>query len=88
MYKRQFIALADYISEFNRQARKAEYSLGRRTFNDEQLACLADFCQAQNPNFNRERWLGYIAGECGPCGGKPQAGGPGRRITKEKSAAY
>lgn len=31
---------------------------------------LADFCQAQNPNFNRERWLGYIAGTCGPSGGK------------------
>lgn len=24
---------------------------------------LADFCQTQNPRFDRERWLGYIAGE-------------------------
>jgi len=23
---------------------------------------LADYCQAQNGNFNRERWLAYIAG--------------------------
>ena len=30
---------------------------------------LADFCQSQNSNFNRERWLGYIAGTNGPNGG-------------------
>jgi hypothetical protein len=34
------------------------------------IARLADFCQEQNPNFNRKRWLSYIAGECGPSGGK------------------
>ena len=31
---------------------------------------------AENPRFNRERWLGYIAGENGPSGGQ---------ITKEKN---
>jgi hypothetical protein len=31
---------------------------------------LADFCKSQNPNFNRDRWLGYIAGENGPSGGR------------------
>jgi hypothetical protein len=31
---------------------------------------LADFCASQNSRFDRERWLGYIAGECGPNGGK------------------
>jgi hypothetical protein len=30
---------------------------------------LADFCQSQNPNFNRDRWLGYIAGTNGKNGG-------------------
>jgi hypothetical protein len=25
----------------------------------------ADFCASQVPNFNRERWIDYIAGECG-----------------------
>lgn len=70
MTKRNFIALADAISDFNRRAQKAEYSLGRRTFNNEQLTCLADFCRSQNPNFDRERWLGYIHGDCGPNGGK------------------
>jgi hypothetical protein len=31
---------------------------------------LANFCQAQNPDFNRKLWLDYIAGNCGPNGGK------------------
>lgn len=31
---------------------------------------LADWCAAQNPRFNRGRWLGYIAGTNGPSGGK------------------
>jgi hypothetical protein len=31
---------------------------------------LADFCRTQNPRFDRERWLDYIAGKCGPNGGK------------------
>jgi hypothetical protein len=34
---------------------------------------LADFCKAQNPNFNRDRWLDYIAGKCGKNGGKVKA---------------
>ena len=24
---------------------------------------LADYCQSQNPRFDRARWLGYIAGD-------------------------
>lgn len=31
---------------------------------------IADFCIDQNPNFNLALWLGYIAGNCGPNGGK------------------
>jgi hypothetical protein len=31
---------------------------------------LADFCKAQNGNFDRERWLGYISGSNGVNGGK------------------
>ena len=31
----------------------------------------ADFCQRQNGNFKRDRWLSYIAGDCGPNGGTP-----------------
>ena len=31
---------------------------------------LADFCKSQNGQFDRERWLNYIAGTHGPNGGK------------------
>jgi hypothetical protein len=31
---------------------------------------LADFCRNQNPHFNRARFIDYINGNCGPCGGK------------------
>lgn len=58
MTKKHFIELADHI-------RKCVTK-----FNDLQIEALADFCASQNPNFNRERWLSYIRGECGPGGGK------------------
>ena len=67
MTKKHFIALADAIREHNRVAYK-EQPIDH--FSDELLNTLADFCQSTNPNFNRERWLAYIAGECGPNGGK------------------
>ena len=34
------------------------------------VSVLADFCATQNPNFDRNRWLDYIAGNCGKNGGK------------------
>ena len=61
MTKKTFIALADCIRSENH---------GFREFSPEQVRLLADFCQSQNPNFNRERWLGYIAGTNGKNGGK------------------
>ena len=64
MTKQHFIALADMI--------RAD-----RVFNGEPniysphvIEALADFCQSQNPRFNRQRWLDYIAGTHGPNGGK------------------
>jgi hypothetical protein len=30
---------------------------------------LADWCASQSATFKRDRWLQYIAGECGPNGG-------------------
>jgi hypothetical protein len=67
MSKKHFIRLADTIraampSEGNSPAVFTHWKIMRDA--------LADFCQAQNPHFNRSRWLGYIAGECGPSGGK------------------
>lgn len=67
MTKKHFIALANMIIEHNRTAHPM--SLHKR-FNVYQIQDLADFCQSQNPRFNRKRWLSYIAGECGPNGGK------------------
>ncbi len=73
MTKQHFIALADVLKEHTENANyrsdgelaqaAAEDTLQRLTLS------LANFCQAQNPQFNRTRWLAYIKGECGPNGG-------------------
>jgi hypothetical protein len=65
MSKKHFVALADLIREHNR---RAELN-GETPFTPDQLATLARFCVSENPLFKRERWLSYIAGECGPNGG-------------------
>jgi hypothetical protein len=65
MSKKHFIALADAIREHN----EIENQFGG-AFDEKHLDTLADFCQSVNGNFNRERWLSYISGECGPNGGK------------------
>ena len=65
MGKKEFIALADRIKMHN--------SMNKGTpveFTWEHLNVLATFCDAQNPAFKRERWMSYIAGKCGPSGGK------------------
>jgi hypothetical protein len=58
MSKKHFIALADTIKT------------SASTYTSDQIGELANFCQSQNRNFNRERWIAYIKGECGPNGGK------------------
>jgi hypothetical protein len=69
MTKKHFVALADSIREHNRVARFN----GENAFTQEQLAALARFRASQNPRFKRERWLNYIAGDCGPNGGMKPA---------------
>jgi hypothetical protein len=64
MTKKNFIALADFL-----KARTITPNNGG-TFTPYQIEQLADFCQWQNSNFNRERFIAYINGECGPSGGK------------------
>ena len=66
MTKKHFIALADVIREHQRLT---NFNDQYKPFTSDQLETLADFCKAQNPNFNLERWLAYTAGECGPNGG-------------------
>jgi hypothetical protein len=65
MNKKMLIALADAIREANRYTNSK--------FNSQQIDTLADFCKAQNPAFKRDRWLSYIAGECGSNGGAIKA---------------
>ncbi|MBO0695598.1 MAG: hypothetical protein J2P56_05795, partial [Verrucomicrobia bacterium] len=64
MTKKHFIQMADYVREHNTHPDRGVH------FTDGQIRTLAEFCYAQNPRFNRERWLSYIKGECGPNGGK------------------
>lgn len=66
MTKKHFIALADAIREHNKYA--------VNPFDEEQIKRLAQFCQSQNSNFNHDRWFAYIAGKCGPNGGKAGRG--------------
>ena len=71
MTKKHFIALADTIRTYNRGAGRKSPPMGSPVvFTHTQLLALADFCQSQNPRFNRARWLGYVRGENGPNGGK------------------
>lgn len=63
MTKKHFIALADEI--------KAENAMRKyKVFQKRHLKALARFCYNMNPRFNQVRFEGYIAGTCGPNGGK------------------
>lgn len=57
MNKKILIALANHVRASGR-------------FDATQVASLADFCVAQNPAFKRDRWIKYVAGQCGPNGGE------------------
>lgn len=65
MTKKHFIALADAIRAHNRGVPDTAEEFG-----EAHIEALADFCEAQNPRFQRGLWLAYVAGECGPNGGK------------------
>ena len=67
MTKKTFIALADAIREHNSYAKVRPKPF--LPFNEMHISALADFCQSQNPDFKRDRWLGYIAGTNGQNGG-------------------
>lgn len=75
MTKRHFVALAEVF-----RAVKPELPSGFEDAQTYAQKCahfcqwerdrdaMALFCQAQNPQFDRERWLGYIEGTCGQGG--------------------
>jgi hypothetical protein len=62
MSKKDFIALANAIQFGNRN--------GQAVFSPAAINALADFCERQNPQFKRERWLDYLAGKVDPNGGR------------------
>ncbi len=69
MTKKHFIALADAIREHNAEADpETEFELGT-AFRQCHIETLAQLCSEQNDRFDRERWLGYIAGNNGKNGG-------------------
>lgn len=71
MTKKHFIALADCIKNYNAGAFPSGTNIvSPLQFEHTQILALADFCRAQNPRFDRIIWLSYIAGKCGPRGGK------------------
>lgn len=69
MSKQDFIALADHVRTELCGFRQVYDELTPDVSIGKVVACLADFCASQNPRFNREQWLDYIAGKCGPSGG-------------------
>lgn len=68
MSKKHFIALARVMMSQMPEFPSKQCAAMSQWESDKNA--LADFCQSQNPRFNRELWLAYIAGECGPGGGK------------------
>ena len=74
MTKKHFIALADTLKALepiNLKQKDARASAEHRQW-ETTVQRLADFCAAQNDQFNRKRWLGYIAGSNGKNGGRCQ----------------
>ena len=67
MTKKHFIALADALSA---EKPGSGWNPNKLVQWELDVKAVANVCQSQNPNFNRERWLAYVAGECGPNGGK------------------
>ena len=56
MTKKDVVALAEVLRIHNQTAEAGT------EFTPDHLRVLADFCAAQYPDFNRERWIDYIAG--------------------------
>lgn len=67
MTKKHFITLADHIRTSNDIA---AFGGIPPIYPETAIMALAEYCQSQNSNFKRDRWLDYIAGKCGKNGGK------------------
>jgi hypothetical protein len=75
MSKQDFVALADTIRDTKPEPYTgndlyaAGWEAGKLQQWEKTRDALAVFCKGQNYDFKRDRWLSYIAGECGPGGG-------------------
>lgn len=67
MSKKDFIALADALK---REKPGENWDPNKRVQWELDCKAVADVCRASNSGFDRERWYDYIAGKCGPSGGK------------------
>lgn len=81
MSKKHFIALADMLRGCKPNPENSQHGSPNRDYLNGRLAeweilrdKLADFCQSQNYDFKRDRWIAYIAGECGKNGGAIKRG--------------
>ncbi|MDO8547836.1 MAG: hypothetical protein Q7R68_10820 [Nitrospirales bacterium] len=67
MTRKHFIALADKVRVYQLTKYRNGELENKPPF---LIDVLADFCQEQSEAFNREAFIGYIRGDCGPSGGK------------------
>lgn len=59
MTKKDFIRLADHLRGIQ--------------LSPDALSAICAFCRESNPRFNETIFRGYLAGTCGPAGGKKKA---------------
>lgn len=70
MTKKHFIKLADAIRATKPTWEADGSDVPALLQWNRTVRSVAAFCEAQNPRFNRERWINYVNGTCGPNGGK------------------
>lgn len=79
MTRKDFIALADAIRrlpKFNHIPHEMG-AIPEQVVNFRDLLyVITKWCHETNPRFNEARFRAYIAGECGPSGGKRKKGAP------------
>lgn len=70
MTKKHFIALADVFRDAKPiKCMDLSYTVGRDSQWSEDVERVCQYLSTF-PNFNRERWIDYVNGVCGPSGGK------------------